>query len=338
MDILTNNPLANMYGPYFLLFYLALLGIFLFLGRRTVLAMDQSPALSKLPVPETPNPFEIAYLRGGGNEVAKLLVVDLFHRGILVESRKGFFQKTKLTLADNVDLSTLDPTLQSLAMKFNVPRDAAGFNAKSIESIFGNQLERWSKWVNDEQLVFDPEQRKAARRFGYMLIAVFFAVGAYKFFVAIANHHNNVGFLVLLGVVGSVVLRAVVQMPRFTWRGKHYLQDLQTAYASFKSSVLPKPDIYAPTHSASSAWDPLIVGSYAMPVMAMGLFGATALHSAYYSTLRNQLVAPTSGYMSCGFGGGCGAGSACSSGGGCSGGGGGCGGGGCGGGCGGCGG
>lgn len=331
MDIFTHNPLANMVGPYFLLFYGALLAIFLYLGRRTARALDTSRDLKPLPVPENPNPFEIAFLRGGANEVSRLLVVELFQRGILVETRKRLFQKTKLVLAENINLSELDPALRGLAERFTKPCDPTALDQPTVQRSLGTQLEHWAQWVRDEQLAFEPAQRIAGKRYGLSLVGVFVAVGVYKLAIAISNDHFNVFFLMALGLFGAIGIMAVVRLPRFTSRGKRYLEDLQAAYWNLKKTDLPKPDEFQP--AASAAWDPLLAGSCALPVLAMGLFGASALQSSAYATLSNRFA-----NSSCGSS--CGAVSACASGCGAGGAGGGCGGGGggCGGGCGGCGG
>ena len=334
MDVLVNNPLVDMYGPSFLLFYGALLAIFMVLARRTARAFDTSHRLPPLPVPENPNPYEIAFLRGGANEVTRLMVVELFQRGILVETPKLFLRQPKLKLADDVDLSSLDPALRQLAEKFFIPRDISTLKADSIKGKLSAQLEHWAKWATDEQLTFESAQRSASTRYGQMLLAVFLTVGAYKFAVALSKHHFNIAFLCMIALLGSFALLAAVKLPKFTARGRRYLEDLQTAYASFKNSSLPKPSEFQ-AEPSSAAWDPLLAGTYAMPVMAMGLFGASALQSAYYQNLRQRFTQGAGG-QSCG-GTGCGSSAASCGAGGGGGGGGGCGGGGCGG-CGGCGG
>ncbi len=340
MFFLDDNPLANMYGPYFLVFYCLLFVIFGWLALRKRRSLDTSANMPPLPVPENPNPYEVAYFRGGEAEVAKLMILELFQRGILVDARPTRLGKQKLQLAENVNLESLDPTLRSLAATFSVPRGTGLMDTKRMPSLLGAQLERWSNWTRNEQLVFNPSERDESYSFAMKLAVAFATVGIYKLVVALMHGHYNVIFLGVMLMLAPPGLLALAQLPRFTARGRRYLQDLQTAYSSYKNSVLPEPDVYEPQASSSAAWDPLLVGSYAMPVMAMGLFGASALQSSYYRGLRNQYTSDSTG-SSCGGAMTCG--SSCSGGasaGGDGGGGGaGCGGGGggCGGGCGGCG-
>ena len=46
-------------------------------------AMDRTGNLDVPPVPESPDPYRIAYLRGGENEVLRLMLFDLVRRGHL---------------------------------------------------------------------------------------------------------------------------------------------------------------------------------------------------------------------------------------------------------------
>ena len=42
-----------------------------------------------MPIPTKPDPYEIAFLRGGENEVTRLLAFDLINRGYLRVAEKG---------------------------------------------------------------------------------------------------------------------------------------------------------------------------------------------------------------------------------------------------------
>lgn len=77
-----SNPIANMYGPLFLLFYGFVIVVTL-LVCRWVARQDSTANLPLPKVPTNPDPHEIAYLRGGENEVTRLVVFDLIQRGYL---------------------------------------------------------------------------------------------------------------------------------------------------------------------------------------------------------------------------------------------------------------
>ncbi len=101
----------------------------------------------------------------------------------------------------------------------------------------------------------------------------------------------NVGFLFILGLIGVFALVSISRLPKFTWRGRRYLEDLQTAYRDFKNNVLPKPSQYQPDPAENAAaWNPLMAASFAMPVMAMGLLVPRPCSPLNTNCLRSALL------------------------------------------------
>src|SRR5690606_29739233 len=83
MNFLFDNPLATMSGPMFLAFFVVFIIVTL-----AVLAIAKSniDKTNRLPVPAIPpqiDPFEIAFLRGGENELARSVIFSLVHKGFL---------------------------------------------------------------------------------------------------------------------------------------------------------------------------------------------------------------------------------------------------------------
>src|SRR5262249_28454252 len=83
MDWLTNNFIANMIGPDFLLFYACVIAITLGICRWRVDWQDPTAGQTPPRLPTDPDPYEVAYLRGGENEVTRLAVFGLIQRGYL---------------------------------------------------------------------------------------------------------------------------------------------------------------------------------------------------------------------------------------------------------------
>jgi uncharacterized protein (TIGR04222 family) len=88
MDIL-HNPLAEMYGPDFLRLYGVVIAITLGVCWLMVSVADKTKSLSLPLIPANPNPYEIAYLQGGENQVAQLTVFNLIERGLLQVDKKN---------------------------------------------------------------------------------------------------------------------------------------------------------------------------------------------------------------------------------------------------------
>ncbi len=83
MDWLTHNPIANMYGPHFLILYGIVIVLTLIVCWWVVRGQDSSRSRKPPPVAAEPDAFEVAYLRGGEKDVANLIVFDLVRRGYL---------------------------------------------------------------------------------------------------------------------------------------------------------------------------------------------------------------------------------------------------------------
>ena len=83
MDFLFDNPLANLYGPYFLILY-GLLTVAAITGYRVLRnRLDRTEQFGIPPIPNNPDAFEIAYLRGGENELARTVVFSLAQKNLL---------------------------------------------------------------------------------------------------------------------------------------------------------------------------------------------------------------------------------------------------------------
>lgn len=97
MDVLFNNPLAYMPGVWFLLFYgltivITAVGFWFYKPN-----LDWTRQLPLPLVSSNPNPFEIAYLRGGENEFLRTLIFALVQKKFLeitVEKNKSYIKLT----------------------------------------------------------------------------------------------------------------------------------------------------------------------------------------------------------------------------------------------------
>jgi hypothetical protein len=138
-----------------------------------------------------------------------------------------------------------------------------------------------------------------------LAVLVVLGLGGYKLLIALAKGKTNVGFLIAMGILGTIAAVAVSKAPRISRRGKAYLGKLQIRYSRLKAGI----------SGLTQAVDDSSL------IFAVALFGIPALEGTPYQTLIPLFRQPTSSSSGCG-GAGCG-------GGGC--GGGGCGGGGCGG-------
>jgi len=93
-----SNPLTEMTGPHFLVLFAILISVVALVCWWRQWSRDTSAELSPLPSPQTPDPYEIAYLRGGENELARVLIVspNLFDYADSIELRHAQIEQRHL--------------------------------------------------------------------------------------------------------------------------------------------------------------------------------------------------------------------------------------------------
>lgn len=336
MDWLTDNFIGDMYGPYFLLLYfvviVATVGFSIFKSRQ-IMSGTPGQGGNRL-IPTRPDPYEIAYLRGGVNEVVRLVVFELIQTRRLTMDPKS----SKLVAADDEGSNTgapeLTPVKRSVLSFYATPQYAYKIFGSSALGEMAASCRTYEDDLLRHGLVVTDAMRGAAYRVRLNGIGVILLLGGYKLTAALVTGHANVGFLILFAILGVALEVTGTKLPRLTAEGQAYLRRLQTAFASLKRRR-SNPIAVQPADSWFPGSSPAHAGDVDDIVLTVGVFGFSALAGtpqAAYAQIFGQ-AASTSG---CGSTGSCGSTSGCgsSSGGGGDGGGGG---GGCGG-CGGCGG
>jgi uncharacterized protein (TIGR04222 family) len=249
---------------------------------------------------------ELAYLRGDTSEVIRLTVFALVARGHLrVCNRRLLGIETGLEIGPAEDPPTpqdLDPLEALVYHFFQETRPPA--------KIFQDQdlLERAAAHCRDAEhrlnradFLTGSELKRRGVVVTSIAVGVILGVGLLRLVHAISHGNDQVGFLLVMGLIGAGVAVAVSRVPRLSPRGRSYLASNQEKFAELKERV-------------TRLDEPLDVRAL---VVAVALFGFSVLEGTAYAKLA-------SGFPQAASTGGCGGGG-CSSGG-------------CGGGCGGCGG
>jgi uncharacterized protein (TIGR04222 family) len=309
MPWLPSGLIAEMPGPLFLALYAAVIVATLVACYLMKPKRDASSDLPPLLPPEQPDAYELAYLRGGENEVVRIVLFDMIQRGYLevVDEKlliftKGQKLRQKPGHPDPRHLSQLG---QAVFAWFSEPRSPADvFRSSPLVGIVQEHCRSSHRRLEKESLFCLDEVKSACRWLAVVGTVVILGLGAYKLVVALVKGKSNVGFLIMMGIVATAILWKVCASHRLSHRGREYLDRLQATFQGLKGRA-----------SAPAAGpDPTLV-------LLVGLFGVEALAGGSYDYFK-RMFAQSAGGGGCG-GGGCGGG--------------GCGGGGCGG-CGGCGG
>ena len=324
MNFLLDNPIALMDGISFLVLFIVFIVITL-----AVLAVAKSniDKTDKLPIPAIPpeiDPFEIAFLRGGENELARSVVFSLVQKGFveIVNSEKS---GTIRRVENNGDPRSLSGIEEVALGWVGASREAKEvFGSAGLAERLQRHNAKYEIELANRQFLMQEDWKSKARKYGIAAAFVIAGLGGYKVFAAVLGGRWNVGFTIVLTLIAVVVAMTIGRLPRMTKLGKHYIERLQSAFEDLKlRSQAPYIAGGTPQPVAAQAGfagvDPLL--------LSVGVFGtgilAGTMFSGYNDAFARQQAAA---------GGGCGAscGSSCGSsdGGGCSSG--------CGGGCGGC--
>jgi len=331
MDWFTHNFIADMYGPQFLVFYGIVIIVTLAACWWATRNYDPTSSLPPPQIPAEPDPYEMACLRGGENEVARLVIFSLIQRGYLQigaqhvrdETRGG--QAGKLVqpierAQNHPDPRHLSPIERMVFDWLATPRAAGEIFQSELPSRIKVHCASLEQRLITQKLLMPPEWKQTAQLIVIAGALVIIGLGGYKLFIALGKGRHNVGFLIIMGLIASFILFKTCRPSHLSRRGQLYLERLQQAFEKLKSQVAKAADPTA---------DPMLL-------MLVSLFGVSVLagtaYSSYQQTFQRATAASGAWGSGSSCGSGCGSSSSCGSSCGS------CGGGGCGGGCGGCGG
>jgi uncharacterized protein (TIGR04222 family) len=334
MEILIDNPLATMYGPFFLIFF----GFIIFFAVIILaLVKSQFDKTDRLGIPSIPpniDPFEIAYLRGGINEVVRSVIFSLVQKGFfeIEYSATRYYVKRSANPPNKSNLSTIELKTYEWMSASHEPRElfsdfGLAYHLESFRTTYQARLEQ-------QQMLTSEADRKVFGPVKWSVYGLILSLGGYKLFAAVANGNFNFILLIIFMIVGLLIARSVAKLPRLTKLGEAYLSRLQTAFDNLKytsqSAYIPSKEPRIVPQTTFAGVDPLLLS---VGVFGSGILVGTVFDSYNHAFQRSQMAASSGGGSSCGSGG-CGSscssgsgGSSCSSGSSCGGGCGGCGGG-----------
>ena len=314
MDWLLDSPVAQLHRFYFLAFYAGVIAVTALVCYWLTRRYDVTARLPAPPVPAAPDPYEIAYLRGGLNEVARAVVFNLLQAGQLMTSTSGsarVLQRTeKAAKAHPGNLPPLEKTAFDWFTYARFPKEM--FAANGLAQELQPHCAPYEDKLQREQLLRTPALSARAARARWLGVCGVAGLGLYKLLAALAQGRSNVGFLIILGMLGALLVWAVARPSRLTARGRNYLANLQLAFDRLKDSL---PRHYSTNTFAAPAGNETAVANTPY-LLAMGIFGVAALEGTAYADYHAsfQRASHTSTTWGGDAGSGCGSGSSCSSG------------------------
>lgn len=319
MEILLENPLATMYGPFFLVFYGFVIAFILIILGIKRLQVDQTNKIGLPPIPSRIDPYEIAYLRGGTNEMARSVVFSLIQKGCVEIDNNPTAPKIK-RINNPVNRQSLNQ-IEQLAL------DWLGFERESKDIFQPNgliaQLESFARVyqsrLEQQQLLTGEEMKSGMKVWKWAAFLTIFGLGAYKIFAAVMHGRFNIIFLVILGLIGLALAKAISNLPRITKLGKIYLERLQLAFDNLKleaqRAYIPSNEPKAIPQTAFAGVDPLLlsVGLFGSGILAGTVFDSynQAFHRAQQSAVSGDSCGSSCGSCSSSDGGGSSCGGGC---------------------------
>ncbi len=306
VEILFENPLGSMYGPYFLALY-AMFILFVLIVLRVMKSLVDST--DKLPMPSISSqidPYQLAYLRGGTNELARTVLFNLLQKNLLEHAESKTLKRT----AAATNISRLN-SIETAAMgwigngRTNNEIFQSGGLTSQLEA-FGRTYEHQ---LEQQQLLTDDQIKMKVAVVKWFAAASVAALGFYKVLATLSRGKYNVMFIVVLGVIGIVLVFLSGKLPRISKLGKAYLARLQLTFENLKVHATPPPsNVHLPaaeTQSSFNSIDPFL--------LSIGVFGGAALGGAVYESY-NTIFQKSQKVHSSSCGAGCGdCGSSCSS-------------------------
>jgi uncharacterized protein (TIGR04222 family) len=271
MDWLVRNPIADMYGPHFLLLYAAVSALTLILCRRALRSADPTRWMVPPPVPPHPDPYELAYLRGGENELVRVVVLGLIQRGYLAasEHRKAWLKAGSEAVVAQAprppDPRHLTPLERAVFDGFSSPKSPSEmFKDRALPLRLEPHWAPYRRRLEGGRLLMPPEVRGSARRIGVRGALVILGLGGYKLATALGKGRTNVGFLIIMGILALLLLLllGVGGVPRLSHKGRQYLERAQLAFERLKERVARLPQAVA-DHTLL-----LLVGLFGLGVLA----------------------------------------------------------------------
>jgi uncharacterized protein (TIGR04222 family) len=302
MDLLTTNALLEMPGPTFLDFY-AVVSVIALVALNVVLRLESLDGRPPPRLPVRPDPYEIAFLRGGIDATIGLAIYSLQRRA-LIEIQPG----GGMTAIAGLDQPTHAIEARALDEVGSVSTLRELMGSAALRASVAGKCEVLRERLARQGLLKPDGANGRAFSLGALAGLALGGLAVAKIVAAEAHGHKNVGFLcieaaVALGLLFFSVL--TVTRTAANARGRAYLRQFKTAYSG-RIFDLPGRD---------SRFDPAAAG---VALIAVGAIGFEALYGTSEEAIAREFKRQSAGGADGGGGG--------DGGGGCGGGGGGCGG------------
>lgn len=250
----------------------------LFVAGARMKAADRTDRERLPPVPETPDPIEVAYLEGGADQVIRTVSYALVQRGLVAPTEDGKLAWTgkpsldvSLAPIESLILASLqsDPDAHSLLSRLHDDRELGELLAPVRARLSAQNL----------LLPVEVRQQAVALRAAVSVLIVAFAA-IFLVFIFASGQQENVMPVVLLAAASIVALLWVTHAGGLRSKlGQAYLAMMKLAYQDRLRHSLANASL----RGAGPAFDP-------NSLFLIGLFGLSVLKGTPDETVAAALV------------------------------------------------
>lgn len=277
MNFLFDNPLARMPGVWFLFLYGSLIFLSAIIVRICKINFDWTRKLPLPLIPQNPDPYELAYLRGGENEFARVLVFALIHKGFLT-LRKNGASATIVLAKSQPNWTTLPALERNILPWFQVTRETKEiFDSYGLINILKPYTAEYERKITQSNFLM-PTGVVAKIKFTALITGLLLAaLGAFKIIAALMNGRTNVLYTAALILIAMIVFWTLSRSSRLSSLGQKYVRAVQETYMTLQARIKN------PINSETSIQSPAAVsGAGDLYLLAVGVFGVGALAETIY--------------------------------------------------------
>jgi uncharacterized protein (TIGR04222 family) len=214
------NPF-DLSGPSFLVFYICV-ALIVVIALKLVIDGAEGGAPPALPLSD---PYQIAWLRGGTPEAARIAVLSLTDRGLLAVSGDNLVNSSH---AQPVVREPIESAILARCRPFGTAATAV-LGDPGVERACAPYRARL------ERLQLMPDAAMRAQRYRAFTIAsaILFGIALAKIVIAFGRNRYNVGFLLILTAIALGLVWLLVRRRR-THLGNRMLKDLQRLFRALR--------------------------------------------------------------------------------------------------------
>ncbi len=256
-------------------------------------ALDRTGGLGVPPVPDAPDPYRIAYLRGGDGEVIRLMLFDLVRRGHLemIETKKFASTERRLCRSETAPDDELTDVEHRVVGFFATARRPVEIYRSDIPALVRRGADGQKNDLIAARMLIPEAVDRRLSSADYVIAAAGCVIGFALGVVVFDHAAIGIALAVVFVVARRLFKRHMRRTGHMSALGRKYLSALQDAFADMKT---PAPAAQGPAGRGRDD-----------PLLSVGLYGSAVLMGTQFDGFVHMIPAdPASGFgMEAGFGG-----------------------------------